>query len=379
MHNWDVTFRITVDVESREIISILAKCHALASVINNIPITPNRQHKLDSLNILRAVRGTTGIEGANLTEDEVRRIMATPKNTQVLPIKRQREELEARSAETLMHYVARLCTNNPTCILDEELIRTFHKILTRDIEYETNTPGEYRTFPVRVGDYTPPPEGEVKGLMEGFISWFNQGEPKYWAPIIRAIVAHFYIVSIHPFGDGNGRTSRAVESFLLYKAGINARGFYSLANFYYQHRSEYIHYLDAVRLKPENDLAPFILFALHGLISELEEVHREVLLEVREIAFRDYVRDMLGDKLGSKPGERMFDFMLNLGSDTVSVKAIRDGKHALSQLYRGLNPKTLSRDLTELKEKQLIVIQDGQVKANLDVMGKFTAHNELVR
>jgi Fic family protein len=380
MHTWDVTFRTTVELESREIISILAKCHALASVINNIPITPSRQHKIDSLNILRAVRGTTGIEGAELTEDEVRRIMTTPKSKRVLPVNRQREEKEARSAEMLMQYVARLVDRNPKCILDEDLIRTFHKILTKDIEYEQNTPGEYRTFPVSVGSYVPPREEEqVKGLMAGFISWFNQGDPKDWDPIVRAIVAHFFVVSIHPFGDGNGRTSRAVESFLLYKAGINARGFYSLANFYYQHRLEYIRYLDTVRVETDNDLTPFVLFALRGLASELEEVHDEVLLEVREIAFRDYVRDVFNDQITSKPGNRMFDFMILLGFDPVSIKSIRDGKHTLGQLYRGLTSKTLSRDLEELSKKQLIVIKDGQIKANLDIMGEFTAHRELVR
>jgi Fic family protein len=379
MPTWDVTFRTSIELETREIVSNLARCHAMASVINDIPITPNRQHKIDSLNILRAVRGTTGIEGAELSEDEVRRIMDTPKSKQVLPANRQREEKEARSAETLMYYIARFVRENPECILDEDLICTFHKMLTKDIEYEKNIPGEYRTFPVRAGDYIPPQGVEqVKGLMEGFVSWFNQGEPAEWDPIIRAIVAHFYVVSIHPFGDGNGRTARAVESFLLYKAGINARGFYSLANYYYQHRSEYIRHLDIVRFETENDLTPFVLFALRGLVSELESVHDEVLSEVKEIAFRDYIRDVLSDEIGSKPGDRMFDFMLMLGSDIVAIKEIRSGKHVLGRLYRELTPKTLSRDLSELTKRQLVTIQNGLVKANVDIMGKYTAQNELV-
>jgi hypothetical protein len=71
--------------------------------------------------------------------------------------------------------------------------------------------------------------------------------------------------------------------------------------------------------------------------------------------------------------------MFELGNETLSVKTLREGKHPLSRLYRGLTPKTLSRDLTELQNMQLVVIQDGKVKANLNVMGKFTAYNELVR
>jgi Fic family protein len=379
MPTWDVTFRTTIETDNKEVIATLAKCHAMAAVINNIPITPSRQYRIDRLNIMRAVRGTTGIEGADLTEDEVKRIMEAPKNKQVLPDNRQREEKEARGAEVLMQYVARLVERNSNCILDENLIRTFHKILTKDIEYERNIPGEYRTFPVRAGDYVAPPAAQVKDLIEGFIPWFNQGEPVDWDPIIRAIVAHFYVVSIHPFGDGNGRTARAVESFLLYKAGINARGFYSLANFYYLHRSEYINHLDKVRFETENDLTPFVLFALRGLVSELESVHQEVLSEVREIAFRDYVRDVLSAELGTKPGDRMFDFMFILGSDTVSVKDIRSGKHRLSRLYSGLTPKTMSRDLADLAKKQLVEVQDGKVKANLEVMARFTTNHESMK
>jgi DNA-binding HxlR family transcriptional regulator len=71
--------------------------------------------------------------------------------------------------------------------------------------------------------------------------------------------------------------------------------------------------------------------------------------------------------------------MLDLGSNIVSIKEIRDGKHPLSGLYNKLNPKTLSRDLDELTKKQLIVIQDGRVSANFRVMDNFTARHELKR
>ena len=144
--------------------------------------------------------------------------------------------------------------------------------------------------------------------MSEFIHWFNTGTPTSWDPVIRAIVAHFYVVSIHPFGDGNGRTSRAVESFLLYKAGVNVRGYYSLANYFYRNRPEYIDSLNLVQMRGENDLTQFVAFALTGLVEELEEVHSEVLEEVRIIAFRDFARENLAsdDKLGTPAGKDNF-------------------------------------------------------------------------
>ena len=110
-------------------------------------------------------------------------------------------------------------------------------------------------------------------------------------PSFRAIVAHFFVVSIHPFGDGNGRTSRAVESYLLYQARVNPRGFYSLSNYYYKNRDSYIEMLNWVRFKSDPDLTPFVVFALRGLVEQLEEVHAEVLAEVRLISFRDLARE----------------------------------------------------------------------------------------
>jgi len=379
MPSWKVHFDIKVHAEHTEIVSLTERGHALASVIRQIPITPSRQQRIDTLNILRAVRGTTGIEGTELTEEEVQLIMEAAPNKSVLPPNRKRAEQEAKNAKKLMSYVAKLLHSDPHCPLTESLICKLHEITTRKIDYPNNIPGKYRTFAVSAGNYIPPRDGdEVRKLMKQFIDWFNQGPPSSWDPVLGAIVAHFYVVSIHPFGDGNGRTSRAIESFLLYKAGINARGFYSLANYYYQHREEYVHRLDQVRFETNGDLTPFVLFALKGLVSELDGVHREVLAEVLIIAFRDFAREVLQEKLTTKSGERMLKFILNLVNETVSIKSIRRGEHRIAGLYQGLNQKTLSRDINYLKETELIKIENGNIHANFEVMGKFIPPYELL-
>ncbi len=131
-------------------------------------------------------------------------------------------------------------------------------------------------------------------------------------------------MGIHPFGDGNGRTSRVIESFLLYKSGVNARGFYSLANYYYQNREEYVDTLDLVRFKSSPDVTPFIRFAVRGLVEELHQVHQEVIREVRMISFKDYARERLqsSGRLGSKTGIRQLLLLLELREQRVPVKDI---------------------------------------------------------
>lgn len=376
MPTWDVTFDTRVGVTDPEVLIAVARIEALSSVIRDIPIPPGTQAKLDALNIMRAVRGTTGIEGAELTEEEVAKIISSPPTERVLPASREREEKEARNAEKVMRFVAKLIRDDAATPLTENLICEMHKLMTEGIDYPHNTPGHYREGPVRAGTYVPPQTGEeVRRLMPELIAWLNEGPPRSWPASTQAIIAHFYVVSIHPFGDGNGRTARAVESLLLYKGGINARGFYSLANFYYRYRAEYESMLDRVRFETNGDLTPFLRFALDGLVAELEAVHQEVLQEVTIIAFRDYAREtlMADGVIGTKPGERMYHFLLGLAGEPVSVKALRRGAHSLSHLYRGVTSKTLSRDLNYLRAHELVIVERDEIRANYGVMRRFTA------
>lgn len=376
MQNREAYFEPVLDVAHRLILENVAQVHALARVIRGIPIPPYVQQRLDRLNILRAVRGTTGIEGTELSEEEVGLVVDSPPGGAPLGPGREREEQEVRNAEALMRYVGQYLEHNPTARVTEELILEFHRILTQGISYPHNEPGRYRSHSVVVGNYRPPPTGEeVRHLMTEFVRWFNTGMPTHWDPVIRAIVAHLYVVSIHPFGDGNGRTSRAVESFLLYKAGVNVRGYYSLSNYYYQNRPEYIDNLNRVREQGFFNLTPFVAFALKGLVQELEEVHREVLAEVRVLAYRDYARRTLADadKLGTPAGDRQLRFLTDLAGEPVSLRELRSGGHPLSRLYRNVTPRTLSRDINALKQQNLIIVVGDEIRANLELMTRFTA------
>ena len=376
MPKWDIDFNCRLNLQDQEIVSWNAKVEALAEVIRGIPLPPGLQAMIDRLNILRAVRGTTGIEGIELSQSEVQEIMAAGPEEHVLPPSRQRAEQEVKNARNVMLFVAKTLNEEPNRPVTEDLIRRIHLLTTAGIDYPNNEPGVYRNVAVHAGTYVPPMTGdEVRQLMGQFIEWLNHGCPAGWPPVTRAMAAHFYLVSIHPFGDGNGRTARGLESYLLYQGGINARGFYSLANYYYQNRSEYEEMLDHVRFRTNGDITPFIKFALRGLLAEQEEVHREILGEVTLIAFRDFARETLAKdgKLGTKPGERMFHFLLELSGQSVPIKELRRGGHPSSKRYHGVTAKTLSRDLNYLQKRELIRIEDGEVRPNIEIMTGFMA------
>ena len=375
MPRWDVHFNLRIDRDDRGLIEHLALIRSLSRTIREIPVPPSVQERLHRLNIVRAVRGTTGIEGTELTEEEVSQVLSADAETSVLPVSREREEREVRNANDLMRYVEHVLMTDPATPLSEQLIRRFHEILTRGINYEHNEPGRYRNTGVHVGSFQPPRHEEVPALMSGLIGWLNDGRGETFDAVVRAVVAHFLLVSIHPFGDGNGRTSRGVESFLLYKAGINVRGFYSLANYYYEHRDEYVGLLDHVRFRSDPDVTPFVLFALEGLAKELGQVHSELLSQLTIVSFKEYAHERMssGGRINTLAGQRQFMFVLELADQTVALSSLVSGGHPLARHYSRLSARTIYRDVDLLESLDLIVVEDGMIRAKVEVMDRFTA------
>ena len=376
MPRWDIHFQPYVELRDPELLQLVARVEALAGLVRAIPLPPALRDEAGRLNILRAVRGTTGIEGANLTEEEVGHIMAAGQDGEpVLGAARAREEAEARNAARVMDYVRDTVTAAPDGELTEDHVREMHALTTDAIDYRNNAPGEYRVRPVAAGDYQAPPPDEVPELMARFFEWFSESRTRDgWPECVRAIAAHFYLISIHPFGDGNGRTSRAVESFILYSGGVNSLGFYSLANFYYRRRPEYIEMLDRARFVHDGDLTEFVQFALRGLREELEDVHAEALEFVRVLAFTDYARQALQVRGGlrSKTGERRLDLVLQLTGEPVPIVDLRARRHPAALLYAGVTNKTLTRDMNYLSDMGLIRIENGLARANLELMNQFS-------
>ncbi len=383
--SWTVTFNPKLDLTQPELLRLLARAQALADVIRRVPLPPRAQEKFNRLNILRAVRGTTCIEGAELSETEVRAVAEAVDHSTtqpVLPPSRHDEETEARNAYDVMQLIGQTLREQPDTAVGEELIRDLHRRLTQGIAYPHNQPGEYRRIAVRVDRYRPPPPEQVPELMRQFVDWFHREPQAGWDRVARAVVAHFYLVSIHPFADGNGRTGRAVESFILYQGGVNTRGFYSLANYYYRLRSDYFRHLDQARSTPETNLTPLVLFAAKGLVEELEGVSKEVLAQVQLIAFRDYVRGLLGraKSLRATNRGRLQRLLLGLleiqtqgDPRGVSMAQLRAGEGLLAALYEDKSASTLTRDLKFLINHRLIQMDQGMVRANLELMNEFTS------
>jgi len=107
--------------------------------------------------------------------------------------------------------------------------------------------GEIRKEPVMIsGSKYIPPRPELLGyLLKSFYKWYKSKESKQLNPVERAALVHLKFVTIHPFGDGNGRISRLLMNHVLYKSG------YPMLNIDYNDRRGYYNSLEKAQLRED--------------------------------------------------------------------------------------------------------------------------------
>ncbi|MFO0840675.1 MAG: Fic family protein [Phycisphaerae bacterium] len=90
------------------------------------------------------------------------------------------------------------------------------------------------------------PEAErLEAEMSRFIKWFNA--PPAMDPVLKAGIAHFWFVTIHPFEDGNGRIARAIADMALARADGTKDRFYSMSSQIEAERKDYYLRLEAAQ------------------------------------------------------------------------------------------------------------------------------------
>lgn len=102
--------------------------------------------------------------------------------------------------------------------LNRRLVLKVHSLLTKNTKVEIV--GKYRDHDVIIegSDHRPPPHKDVPELMRRFFIWHNNNKTRLH-PLELACLVHTKFVRIHPFSDGNGRTSRVLSNFMLHKHG----------------------------------------------------------------------------------------------------------------------------------------------------------------
>ncbi|MES2588906.1 MAG: Fic family protein [Bacteroidota bacterium] len=139
-----------------------------------------------------------------------------------------------------------------------------------------------------------PASKRVPEEMEKFITWFN--EETQLEPVLKAAVAHFWFITIHPFDDGNGRIARALTDMLLARAdGINQR-FYSMSAQIRLERKRYYAILETCQ-KSSIDITSWMVWFLECLQKALKATDG-ILADVLQKS--DFWRDNMQTQLNER-------------------------------------------------------------------------------
>jgi Fic family protein len=136
-----------------------------------------------------------------------------------------REHLEAINHAEAIDYIRDFAKSDIE--ISERTIKEIHALVLHGINRENA--GRYRTVPVMISGSThiPPQPYLIEKLMEDFILKFREFETGGTHPVLIAAYLHDELVRIHPFIDGNGRTSRLLMNLYLLRKGytlVNLKG-----------------------------------------------------------------------------------------------------------------------------------------------------------
>jgi Fic family protein len=130
--------------------------------------------------------------------------------------------------------------------------------------------------------YVAPAASRLDREMKAFLDWLNA--PSMIDPVLKAGLAHFWFVTIHPFDDGNGRIARAIADLVLARSEDSAQRFYSMSAQIQLERHAYYEILERSQ-KGSLDVTPWLTWFLGCLGRAIDRAEGTLALVMRKARF----------------------------------------------------------------------------------------------
>lgn len=253
-------------------LSVIAEARA---IILNSALIPKWEVSLRRDALLQSAHSSTAIEGNPLSLEEV---SALAEGRDIMVMRKDKQEvLNYLEALGKLPEFAKKDPLSSSDLLD------IHRIVTKETLENPADEGVFRNRQVVVGNavtgevvFRPPSTRQVPGLIEEFLAWFSSNEANRIDPVIEAGLTHYELVRIHPFIDGNGRTSRAMAALVLYKRGFDVKRFFTPDDYYDHDRRTYYAALQAVDQRTL-DLTGWLEYFTDGVAMSIKEVKDKVI------------------------------------------------------------------------------------------------------
>lgn len=215
----------------------LVRIELIKEQIKGLPITPSLLMSLRKSAKLSSVHYSTQIEGNKLTQAQVEEIIVETKHIKG----RERDEKEVLGYYDALDQVNQWATEAIT--VNQNHIQRIHALVMGDkrVKFTAFRDGQNVIRDSSTGQiiYMPPEAKDVLGLINELIDWIASSQVENIPDPIRAAIVHYQFATIHPYYDGNGRTSRLLTNLILYLSGYDLKGIYSLEEYYAQALDRY--------------------------------------------------------------------------------------------------------------------------------------------
>lgn len=227
--------------------------------------------------LARAIRGSNSIEGYLVEEDDA----AAALDDEAPLSADERTFAEIRGYRQALGYVLQMAGDSHFTY-DSTALRGMHfMMLQHDL---SKSPGQYRTGTIYVQDehtgrnvYEGPDAAEVPRLVEALTESLRTGLSQ--DPLIQAAMAHLNLVMIHPFRDGNGRMSRALQTLVLSRQAIAEPAFSSIEEWLGQNTEDYYRVLAITgqgSWQPRPDAHLWVAFNLRAHHMQAQTIQRRL-------------------------------------------------------------------------------------------------------
>lgn len=143
----------------------------------------------------------------------------------------------------------------------------------------------------------------IEQEMNRFLQWFNNDSSN--DPIIKAAIAHFWYVTIHPFEDGNGRIARAIADMALTQADGSNERFYSMSSQIEKERKDYYDYLERQQ-RNDLDITKWLDWFLDCLGRAIENADETL----SSVIYKAKVWEVLNRKAVNERQQKIINLML---------------------------------------------------------------------
>ncbi|MBA3705928.1 MAG: Fic family protein, partial [Bacteroidetes bacterium] len=199
---------------SKTVDAIISEIDKIKSKLDKFRPFPKEQLKnLEQYFKVEYTFESNRIEGNTLTLQETALVV---EKGMTVSGKSMREHLEAINHAEAVDFIMEVVKSKEP--LTERLVKDIHAIVLQGIDKENA--GAYRKVDVRISGskHLPPSHYRLPELMEAYIFFYKKNRKKIH-PVLLAADMHEKLVAVHPFVDGNGRTSRLVMNLILLQNG----------------------------------------------------------------------------------------------------------------------------------------------------------------